>query len=76
MRAGERGVCGAHQVVQDGDGEIQHAHLDGLSESSVQVEQRLGVHASDGWLLSTTPSKHTNNQRVEKKKREVPATDL
>lgn len=79
VRVGERGVCGAHQVVQDGDGEIQHAHLDRLSESSVQVEQRLGVHASDGWLLSTTPSKHTKNQRVEKKpkkKRELPATDL
>lgn len=40
-----RGVI-AHQVVQDGDGEIQHAHLDGLSEGSVQIEQGLGFHAA------------------------------
>lgn len=37
---------GAHQVVQDGDGEIEHAHLDRLSEGSVQAEQGLGFHAA------------------------------
>lgn len=35
----------AHQVVQDGDGEIEHAHLDRLSERSVQAEQGFGFHA-------------------------------
>lgn len=35
----------AHQVVQDGDGEIEHAHLDRLSECSVQAEQGFGFHA-------------------------------
>lgn len=38
--------AGAHQVVQDGDGEIKHAHLDRLSERSVQAEQRPGFHAA------------------------------
>lgn len=35
----------AHQVIQDGDGEIEHAHLDRLSERSVQAEQGFGFHA-------------------------------
>lgn len=35
----------AHQVFQDGDGEIEHAHLDRLSEGSVEAEQGLGFHA-------------------------------
>lgn len=46
-------AVGAHQVIQNGDGEIKHAHLDRLSESSVQVEQRLGFHSAD-WMLQLT----------------------
>lgn len=62
-----RGVW-AHQVVQDADGEIKHAHLDWLSESSVQIEQRFGLHASVGTRRST--------RRNFFKKRELPTTDL
>lgn len=41
-------AVGAHQVVQDCDGEIKHAHLDGLSERPVEAEQGLGFHAARG----------------------------
>lgn len=64
-----RGVW-AHQVVQDADGKIKHAHLDRLSESSVQIEQRLGLHASVGTLRST------RGKFFFLKKRELPTTDL
>lgn len=62
-----RGVW-AHQVVQDADGEIKHAHLDRLSESSVQVKQRLGLHVSVATLRFTTGKFF--------EKRELPTTDL
>ena len=54
LQKGGRQGGGAHQVIQDGEGEIQHAHLDRLSESSVQVEQRLGFHLSDRSPLTAT----------------------
>lgn len=34
----------AHQVVQDGHVEVEHTHLDGLGQSSVQTEQRFHLH--------------------------------
>jgi len=57
---------GAHQVVQYGDGEIEHAHLDRLCERSVQAEQGLGFHAE------RTAQQHAKNIKGEEEKRESP----
>lgn len=37
--------CFSHQVVQEGHMEVEHAHLDGLGQSSLKVEHRLYLHS-------------------------------